>query len=224
MKNVRSFIERARQNASNQHLNFVDDRMNFVQQPNMYQNATGTNSAGGVKKSQPYAITVSSASGAAVQNFDVLGASQYLNNAGFDANGNLVIGSVTISSAIPGVTYRDFLYQSMTQPFTTGLTYLQSATANQVTQVVTITTKDSNGTQVSVPIVPIIDPYQNQENIAVVEQEYRIDGFTKLTFGSILANAVLTVRFYPSDNLNPARALSGQPTSRAFGNPNIIRG
>jgi hypothetical protein len=222
-KNMRSYIEQAKNGATRKHLNFVDDpKMNFVNQPNLYANGAGAPS-NGVKQSMPYAVTVTSVSASNVSNFDVLGAYEYINNAGFTAAGSLVIGSITIASAIPGVTYRDLLYQSMNNPFTVGMTYLNCSTAGQVDQVFTITTKDANGTQVIIPIVPSTDPYQQIATIQVVNQEYRMDGFTKLTFSTILANAVLTIRWFPSDNLNPARALSGQPTGRSYGNPGIIR-
>jgi hypothetical protein len=220
-KSVQDYISTARKNAS-QHLNFVDDRVNFAGQPNLY--ATGSGSTSSAKKSQPYAVTVSSASGSAVSNFDVLGAYAYLNNAGFSAAGSLVIGSITISSAIPGVSYRDLLYQSMNNPFTVGQTYLQCTNvASQVNEVFTIQTKDANGTEVSIPIVPNVDPYQFQSGINVVDQEYRIDGFTKLTFANIWPLAVLTIRFFPSNTINPARALAGSNADKSYGNPGIIR-
>lgn len=221
MKNAAQYINQARSSSNSRHLNFVgDNRMSFAQQPQF--NAAGTSPD--VKKSQPYALTISSASGANVANFDILGAYQYLQNAGFDANGNLVIGSITISSAIPGVTYREFLYQSMNNPFTVGMTYLScSSPVAQVNEVFTINTKDANGTSLSIPIVPAIDPYQQQQGINIVNQEYRLDGYTKLTFANILAGAVLTVRLYPSDNINPARALSGANTTAQYANPGIIR-
>jgi hypothetical protein len=223
-RTVNDYISQARNNAGN-HLNFVDDSVRFTGNPNLY--ATGAPAPAqpqSAKKSQPYAVTVSSASGANVQNFDVLGAYQYLNNSGFTAGGDLVVGSITIKSAIPGVSYRDLLYQSMNNPFTVGLTYLQcAATPAQVNEVFTIDTRDANGTVVQIPIVPSVDPYQFQAGINVVEQEYRVDGHTKLTFANILANAVLTIRFFPSDNINPARALAGAAASKGFGNPGIIR-
>lgn len=224
MKNANQYIADARRRASSdKHLNFVDEpnNMGFASQPGF--NATGGNS-GNVKKSQPYAIIVSSASGAAVQNFDVLGAYEYINDAGFNAAGSLVVGSITISSAIPGVNYRQLLYQSMNNPFTVGLTYLSCASpVAQVNEIFTITTQDANGMLLSIPIVPSVDPYQQQDGINVVNQEYRIDGFTKLTFANILANAVLTIRLFPADNLNPARVLSGAAATKAYGNPGVIR-
>lgn len=223
---MRQYIETAKKqgNAGAKHLNFVDDsKMNFVNQPNLYANGAGA-PANGVKKSMPYAVNVTSVSASAVIDFDVLGSYEYINNAGFTAAGSLVIGSITISSAIPGVTYRELLYQAQNNPFTVGLTYLNCTTpAGQVQEPFTIITKDANGTAVTIPIIPSLDPYQQISTINVVEQEYRIDGFTKLRFANILANAVLNIRWYPADNLNPARALSGQPSGRAYGNPGVIR-
>lgn len=217
---------RERLRGGNYH-NFVDDPMNnygFVNQPQMYQAAGPAAPAAPAKRSQPYAITISSASGAAVTDFDVLGAYQYINNSGFTAAGSLVIGSVTIFSAIPNVTYQELLYQSMNNPFTVGLTYLScSSPVAQVQEVFSIQTKDANGTVVTIPIVPNVDPYQFQNGINAVNQEYRIDGYTKLTFANILPLAVLTIRWFPSDNLNPARALGGQDVARQYGNPGVIR-
>jgi hypothetical protein len=226
MKSMQDYIARARKNVSGNHLNFVDDRSrNFVSQPGL--NATGDSAAApasSAKKSQPYALTISSASGSAVQNFDILGAYEYISNGGFTAAGSLVLGSVTISSAIPNVSYRELLYQSMNNPFTVGLTYITCTNVPaQVDEVFTIQTKDANGTMVHIPIVPSKDPYQNLANINIVEQEYRIDGSTKLTFANVQPNAVVTVRFFPSDNTNQARALAGTATTRAYASPGIIR-
>jgi len=224
MNKVQQYINRARGNSSNQHLNFVNDQKSFIMQPNLYANGAGAGPAAPVKKSMPYAVVVSSASGSAVTDFDVLGAYEYINNSGFTAAGSLVIGSITISSAIPGVSYRELLYQTQNNPFMVGQTYLAcSSPTAQVLEVFTIITKDANGTQVRIPIVPAVDPYQQQDGVNVVEQEYNIDGFTKLTFARILANAVVTIRFYPSVKINPANPLAGKPDTAAYGNPGVIR-
>lgn len=238
MTEAQRYLSGARNRASNFH-NFVDDprHMRFVNQPNLMADGSGAaaapaaaasagaGSTASVKKSQPYGVTVSSASGSAVQNFDVLGAYQYINNPGFSADGaTLTIGNLSITSAIPGVTYRELLYQTQNNPFTIGQTYLSCPTLTaQVLQVFTIQTKDANGTNVTIPIVPVVDPYQFQAGNNVVEQEYRIDGYTKLTFANILPAAVLTIFFYPSDNINPARALGGQAVGKQFANPGTIR-
>ncbi len=222
MSRVQDYINRARSKASGQHLNFVGSKQNFVQQPNLY--ATGAGSTAPVKKSMPYVVVVSSASGAAVSNFDVLGSYQYINDAGMTAGGSLVVGSITLSSGIPGVSYRDLLYQAQNNPFTVGQTYLAcSSPTAQLLETFTIVTRDANGTAVSIPIVPRYDPYQQQSGVLIVEQEYSIDGFTKLTFANILPTAVLTISWYPSININPARELTDANVVRGYADPSIIR-
>jgi len=221
MANIRKYLADARANANESFSNadgFVDDA-NFT--GNDFFGANG----GGVSAptSQPYIIQVTSTSGSAVNNFAVLGSYEFINNAGFTAGGDLVIGSITISSGISGVNYREMLYQFMQNPYSVGLTYLQSATANQVLETLAVNTRDANGNEAQKTLVPTIDPYQQQSNIIAMRYGYRIDGFTKIKISSVLANATLKLYFYPSDNINLARGLSGRPVSEAFGNPGIVK-
>jgi len=178
---------------------------------------------GQVPQSQPYIITISNASATSVSNFDVLGAYTYINSTGF-SNGSLTLSGVTISSAISNVNYQQFLYQSMQQPFSVGLTYIESTsgTSAQITQTFTLNTQDANGNQLLRTIVPTIDPYQQQSTIVAVKQQYSIDGFTKLTFSTIGASVVFRIHFYPSTNINLAAGLQGQSVAQAYGNPNIV--
>jgi len=209
---------------------FVDSDLQFTANDN-YMGADAQGMGMGYSpapQAQPYIIQVSNASATAVANFDVLGAYQYINNTGF-SNGNLTISNCVISSAISNVTYQEFLYQSMNSPFSVGLTYLESvtSTAGQVTQTLTLNTRDANGNQALKTLVPTIDPYQQQNYIIAMKQNYRIDGFTKLTIASVLgagaSGNVLRIHFYPADNINIARGLAGTPVSRQFASPNIVR-
>jgi len=229
---VRNYIENSRNQARAQYAgwtgssSFVNPRNGgygaaVQQQVPQYGNATGA-MAPAAAQSQPYIITISNASAAAVASFDVLGAYTYINNAGF-SNGSLTISGVTISSAISNVNYQQFLYQSMNQPFSVGLTYIEnvSGSSSQITQTFTLNTQDANGNQMLRTIVPTIDPYQQQSTIVAVKQLYSIDGFTKLTFAVIQASAVFRVHFYPSTNINLASGLQGQSVAQSYGNPNI---
>lgn len=206
--------------------NFVDDHyMGFVGQPARYMQATG-DPGSNVKPSLPYSIQISSASAAAVQNFDVFGASTYLNNAQvtFDVNGNLIIGNVTISSQTPNVTYRDLLQQSAWQPFTNGQTYIQcSSPTAQILVPYTITTKDSSGVLMQIPGKPKKDPYQQQSDLLIDSTIWSIDGLSKMTFNQILPFAVLNLDFYPQSNINSGRLLNNQQPGKDYGNPGIIR-
>lgn len=211
--------------------NFVDDYHvsgfgnNFVGQPR-YMMATGDQGAPPVKPSQSYSVIISSASAASVSNFDVFGASTYLNNAQvtFNANGDLVIGAVTISSNTSNVTYRDLLQQSAWQPFTVGQTYIQcSSPTSQILVPYTITTKDANGTLIQLAGKPKKDPYQQQPDALIDPTVYSIDGLSKITFSQILPFAVVSLDFYPQSNINTGRLLNGQVPGKDYGNPGIIR-
>ena len=225
MSNVRKYLASAQNRAMESFANadgFIDDDLSFTGD-DFFRNVGGA-MGGSAPTSQPYILDITSASGTAVTNFEVLGSYQYINNAGFQANGDLVIGSITISSGISDINYREMLYQFMNQPYSVGLTYIQSATANQVLETISVNTRDANGNTAQKTLVPTIDPYQQQTNIIAMKYAYRIDGFTKLIIRQVLANATIKLYFYPADNINLARALGGNSVAKQFGNPNVVNG
>ncbi len=81
---------------------------------------------------------------------------------------------------ISGITYSEFLYQSMNKPFVVGLTYYQSATTNQVLETITLISRDVNGNESQKTLVPTIDPYQQQSTVIAIKYSYKIDGFTSI--------------------------------------------
>jgi hypothetical protein len=230
---VRNYITNARNFANEKYMSWTGSPapVNGGYQATGYRNMTGVpgdrqtlpaNGMNPTPQSQPYIVTISNASATAVSNFDVLGAFTYIGNAGF-SGGSLTISGVTISSAISNVNYQQFLYQSMQQPFSVGLTYIESISGaqSQITQVFTLNTQDANGNQLLRTIVPVIDPYQQQSGIVAVKQLYSIDGFTKLTFNQIQASVVFRVHFYPAANINLAAGLGGGSVSQNYTNPDI---
>lgn len=230
MSYIRKYLNDTRQKAHNSYASadgFIDDDLQFTANEDFFNANGGAEQGMGYSpapQAQPYIITLTNISATAVTNFDVLGAYTYINNSGF-SGGSLSISGVTISSAISNVTYQEFLYQSMNSPFTVGLTYIESVagSATQVSQTITVNTRDANGNQALKTLVPTIDPYQQQSGIIAMKQNYRIDGYTKLTIASIVASGTFRLHFYPSDNINIARGLASRSVSRQFGNPNIVR-
>lgn len=182
--------------------------------------AGGVPSMGTMRTSQPYIITISNASATSTSNFDILGAYQYLGTGTF-SSGSYTSGTITVSSAISNVTYQEFLYQSMNSPFSVGLTYVESigGSSTQVSQTLTLNTRDANGNQALKTLVPTIDPYQQQSGIVALNQLYDIDGFTKITIATILPSVVFRIHFYPRANLNVARGLRGNQVAADFGSP-----
>jgi hypothetical protein len=225
--NIKNYLADAQNRAHESFANadgFFDDDLSFTAGEDFFNAEGGSSPSMGAPSaptSQPYIITITN-TGAAVSNFEVLGSYEYLNNAGF-SSGSLTIGSVTIASAIPNVTYQQMLYQFMISPYSTGLTYIQSATSNQVLETISVNTKDANGNIAQKVFVPTVDPYQFQSTIIAMKYGYRIDGYTKLIIATILANATVKLYFYPADNINLARGLAGRPVSREFASPGIVK-
>ena len=226
MSNVRRYLSNARQSAMESFSNadgFIDQDLSFTGDD--FFRADGGMGMGqqDIQTSQPYIVNVTSTSGSAVANFNILGSYQFINSTGF-TNGSLTVGSITVSSGIPDITYQEMLYQFMNNPYSVGLTYLQSATANQVLETLSVNTKDANGNLAQKTLVPTIDPYQQQTTIIAMKYAYRIDGFTKIIIRQVLANATVKLYFYPADNINLARALGGNSVSRQFGTPPVTNG
>jgi hypothetical protein len=228
MSQIQKYLQMANRSVNEQFVGvdgFIDDDMYFAGGDNFFSaegEAMPMAQAPSLMRSQPYIITVSNASNAAVS-IDVFGAYIYLNNAGF-SNGSLTVSNVTITSNLSNVTYFNLLNQSSISPFTIGNTLISSVngTSSQVLAPITLTTQDANGNQAVKILTPVIDPYQNQSGIVDLKQPFRVDGFTKLSF-QIFASSSVQFQFYPSDTINVARGLGGNPVSKQYGSPRIIR-
>jgi hypothetical protein len=220
--NIKKYLADAQRSANENFLNadgFLDDDLSFTASED-FMNQDGGMSAS-APTSQPYIVTITN-TGSAVANFDVLGSFEKLGTSTF-TNGNLVSGNVTISSGIPNVTYQQMLYQFQVTPFSIGLTYLQSSSNSQLLEVISVNTRDANGNLAQKPLIPTIDPYQNQDTVLALRQGYRIDGYTKLIISQILASTTVKLYFYPSDNINIARSLAGRSANREFASPGIVK-
>lgn len=170
--------------------------------------------------SQPYIVTITNTNTVTAFPCTILGAYSTL---AFASPNYQNSASISITMGIAGITYGEFLYQSMNKPFVTGLTYLQSSTANQVLETITLIQKDVNGNESQKTLVPTIDPYQQQSTIIAVKHTYRIDGFTSVVVSQILANTTAKLYFYPAETSSIARTLTGQRAVSGYGNPNIVK-
>lgn len=224
MSSIQKYLQNANRSMNEQFIGVDGVWESFTDDSDIaaFYRADGAEAAPAPMRSQPYILTVSNASNAAVT-IDLFGAYIYLNNGGF-ANGSLSVSNVTISSGLSNTTYYNLLNQSSISPFTVGSTLISSVngTTSQVLQPLTLTTQDANGNQAVKILTPTIDPYQNQSGVIELKQAFRIDGFTKLTF-SMFASTSVQFQFYPADNINIARGLAGAPVSKQYGNPQIIR-
>lgn len=195
---------------------FVDDDFSDYADDE-YEMAAGR--AAQLPTSQPYVISIENTSSSNVSNVIVCGA--YANVSGATNFGNAAAVSITMQAT--NVTYQEFLNQTMTQPFVVGEIYLQSANTSQVIQTFTIRHQDSNGNLADKPMFPRRDPYQFQTDGLVHKFRHRIDGYTRYTIGTLLANATLLMHVFPEEKINLGRAVGGAKARKAYGNPKIVK-
>ena len=221
MSNLRDYFNEAQDDANDNFFNydgdenfdFVDDEDNFDgfdgDDDDAFDMATGGGM--GSPTSQPYIVVIKNTSTGSYSTLSTT-APNYQN-----------VASISITMGISGITYDEFLYQSMNKPFVCGLTYLQSSTANQVLETLTLIQKDVNGNESQKTLVPTIDPYQQQATIIALKFSYKIDGFTSVVLSALLGGATAKLYFYPAETSSIARTLTGRRAVSGYGNPNIVK-
>ena len=170
--------------------------------------------------SQPYIVSITNTNTTTAFPCTILGAYSTL---AFSSPNYQNSASIEISMGIAGITYNEFLYQSMNKPFIVGQTYYQSTTANQVLETLTLIAKDVNGNESSKTLVPTIDPYQQQSSIIVIKHQYRIDGFTAIVVSSVLASATVKIYLYPAETVSTARTLTGRRAVKGYSDPKTVK-
>ena len=230
MSNLRDYFNEAQDDANDNFFNydgdenfdFVDDEDNFDgfdgDDDDAFDMATGGGM--GTPTSQPYIVVIKNTSTAVAHPVTILGSYSSLSQT---APNYQNVASISITMGISGITYDEFLYQSMNKPFVCGLTYLQSSTANQVLETLTLIQKDVNGNESQKTLVPTIDPYQQQATIIALKFSYKIDGFTSVVLSALLGGATAKLYFYPAETSSIARTLTGRRAVSGYGNPNIVK-
>ena len=231
MSNLRDYFAQAQDEANNEFFNydgFDDDDFDFVDDEDFdsfdgddddaFDMASGRGM--GTPTSQPYILVIKNTSTAVAHPVTILGS---YNTLGQTAPNYQNVASSSITMGISGISYQEFLYQSMNKPFVVGLTYYQSSTANQVLETLTLIQKDVNGNESQKTLVPTIDPYQQQATIIAIKFSYKVDGFTSIVMSQLLGGATAKLYFYPAETSSIARTLTGRRAVSGYGNPNIIK-
>jgi len=191
---------------------FDDDSFAFDGDDDGFDMASG---GSGATTSQPYIVRVSNTiTTNDVTDVTLFGAYNNIASGGTQTN-------VSKTMAISGLTYTEFLYQSMNKPFVVGLTYIDATTQAQTTQTITVTQKDINGNQAVRVLTPTIDPYQQQNTKVAFKYQYKIDGFTTLTLSTLKGSEIVDFYFYPAETVSTSRALSGRRAVRGYRGPGI---
>ena len=129
---------------------------------------------------------------------------------------------VQVAPAQTNVSYLELLQQSASQPFETSLIRIQTTTLPQLTQIITVTSKDANGQLCQIPIITqsYFSANQFQNTILDVPYPVKIDGNTSLSF-TILAGEVATYTFFPAEKINSSRILGGGSELQQYSAPAV---
>ena len=181
-----------------------------------YYGATGSGAAG--VSPAPYQVTITNLTGATADAV-LFGYNKFLLTANFGS-----AAGVTVTPSQSNVTYLELLQQSSGQPFETSLIRIQSSNTSQVTQVLTVTSKDANGQQCSIPIITqsYFSANQFQATILDVPFNLTIDSNTYITI-PVLATTTVVFTFFPAEKVNPSRALGKRPSGalKQYGAPKV---
>ena len=147
----------------------------------------------------------------------LFGKNQYLLTPNFGS----AVG-ITVIPSQSNVTYLELLQQSAEQPFETSLVRIQSVNTAQITQIITITSKDANGQLCQIPLITqsYFSANQFQSGILDIPFGMKIDGNTNLQF-SVLGNTTVTMTFFPSNKANISRNLNGQGALQNYAMPSV---
>jgi hypothetical protein len=177
--------------------------------------------------SQPYIVVIKNTATATAYPVTILGAYNTLKyNSATTPHNWQNSASISITMGISGITYAEFLYQSMNKPFVCGLTYYQASGTNaeaQILETLTLISRDVNGNETQKTLVPTIDPYQQQNSVIAIKFSYKIDGFTSIVISSVLQNTTAKLYFYPAETSSVSRTLTGRRAVAGYGSPHIIK-
>lgn len=181
-----------------------------------YYNAEGQGAVVPAKQPTPYQVNVTNTTPNPLT-VVLFGLNTYLLTPNFGTS----VG-VTVTPAQSNVSYLELLQQSASNPFSTSLIRIQTSNPSQITQILTLTSKDANGQLCQIPIITqsYFSANQFQSTILDVPYPVKIDGNTYLTF-PILGNTTATYTFFPAEKINPARNLGGGDQQQLYSAPSV---
>lgn len=171
-----------------------------------------------IEQSSPFIIKIVNAASAAISNVDI--GDSYENRAATNFNQN---ASITITSTVTGVSYREFLAESETHPFEVGKTLIISTSAGQLDEVISITHRNGRGKREDVPMSPTVDPNQNQTDRVIDSTRYLFDGYTRLRINQINGSATVWLRLYPISVFNPTKIIGQSSGNIKFSDPRLVK-
>jgi hypothetical protein len=155
----------------------------------------------------PFSISVKSSADFAFHDLNILSGTHDFDSKELTCEGALGTGLLLIKSGTLEVTYSEKLLE----PYSVGLTYVQSSAKSQVYEPIYLC-KGGN-TEL---LVPTIDPFQDSPEIVALKRPYCIDGSTKIILSKLHPHSSVQLYFYPLDTVSLARGLCGRLPHKSF--------
>ena len=183
-----------------------------------WESAEGARAIRPSRVSKPYLIRLVNACSSAISDVDL--GDSYLQRAASNFGQS---SNITITSRVSGTSYIEFLAETESQPFKVGKILIISATAAQFNESITITHRDANGNRLDQVITLTLDPYQQQTDRILIEEEFLWDGYTRLRFSAIAGSATVDLRIYASDKFAATQLIAGRPAQVQYTPPRIVK-
>lgn len=164
-----------------------------------------------------FVLKIVNAGGATISNVDI--GDSYANRSLSNFGNNI---EIAVTSAIPGVTYQEWLAQTESRPFRVGRTEIISATSNQLNESFALTHRNASGEAQSEALSPDMDPYQRQTDRIRFDYDYLFDGFSRVRIGRVLPTATIYLKIWPSAIYSATQELAGNGDVELFTMPKVL--
>lgn len=171
-----------------------------------------------VEVSLPNILNINNAL-AAPLTVNIGGAFKNFNAGNFGNNANITITYTSNNPLVP-FTYGEFLGTTIGAPLQVGLIRVQAVTQAQATATLSLLRNPGVGKFEGQSLFPLVYPNQFISTITYVENAFKLDGFTTLSYTQNGAtNADIQMYLYANANVNVDRAFSNEKVVQEYGKP-----
>jgi hypothetical protein len=168
-------------------------------------------------QSRPLIINLDNTTGAAVSNVSFL---QPVVALGSNAAGNYAVNAgIVPTCGNVGQTYDIVLRTLQSVQYYINTVYQECATTSQLTKSFSVTYNKLDGSSVTQPYYPKLDPNQNITTVITVKVSFLLNYYTKITLASLVANDDVTFSMYYSVENDPTRGMVFGNSVKQFGDP-----
>lgn len=169
-----------------------------------------------VEVSLPNILNVENAAGV-VKTVSIGAAFKNFAAANFGNDANITISYTSNNPLVP-FTYGEFLGTTIGAPLQVGLIRIQAATQAQATATLSLLRNPGVGKFEGQSLFPLVYPNQFINTITYVENAFKLDGFTSLSYVQS-ASSELQIYLYANANVNVDRAFSNERVVQEYLKP-----